>query len=532
MGRRRFGKGSGALFRGLSLAPAVPLTGATALLTGYDDGVALAADDGVVAVKDSGTPANDLDDVAWNDHLSNTTTSPKLCLQDDGTFSWSPHNLFLNSNAPVTQNVTLVVDETYTYSVTGTGSLAGTAGASGTATEGNPVTFVATTTTGTFTVTGSLTTIQINKGPTAQSHLLTAGAVVYGAGRDYDPVGAKWSLLSERSATNVCLNNQTLLGSVMTVTTTDTGPDGQADCPRATVDTDGNARYSSSSGGNIVVNTSSTYTVSGYFKSSTGWVCIRPTGFTTSGGYTHFDTTNMLVGTVGAGDSAAIRDCGNGWAHCSVTFPTDSVDTVGTIRIYMARGDNDRVVFAGDWFQCWNLQVEESSVATSPIRTFGSSVTRDQDEITWAPTVDSALAVQGSTFWRVKTGNLVNWMRVGMLDAGAITNSVDIRRTNTGVFNQQVIAGGVATGNTNSTTLVADTEYTVATRFDTNDFAISINGAAEVTDTSGATLAAAPTTVGFGCEGYDKSDTGNFRIYGMVYVSSVVADLTTWEPDA
>src|SRR5262249_28252629 len=49
-------------------------------------------------------------------------------------------NLFLNSQVPVTQTVTVVNGSTYTISLVGTGSLALTGAITGTVTQGNPVT--------------------------------------------------------------------------------------------------------------------------------------------------------------------------------------------------------------------------------------------------------------------------------------------------------------------------------------------------------------------------------------------------------
>jgi hypothetical protein len=73
-------------------------------------------------------------------------TSPKTVWDISGVLGWSPHNMFLNSASPATQNVTTVVGQNYTVTVVGSGSMTGSAGASGVATAGSPLTFTATTT--------------------------------------------------------------------------------------------------------------------------------------------------------------------------------------------------------------------------------------------------------------------------------------------------------------------------------------------------------------------------------------------------
>lgn len=89
-------------------------------------------------------------------------------------------NLFLNSSAPVTQNVTITTT-TYVVTVWGSGSVAVSAGTAtatgyGTATDGSPVTIVCTGG-GTIvcTVTGTPTYVQVEAGTFGTSPIVTAG---------------------------------------------------------------------------------------------------------------------------------------------------------------------------------------------------------------------------------------------------------------------------------------------------------------------------------------------------------------------
>jgi len=86
-------------------------------------------------------------------------------------------NLFLNSNAPVTQIITVVSGTIYTVWGTGTGSVVLSGAGTGTVTANNPLTFTASSTTLTCTV-ASMLTMQAEAGSAKTSYIPTAGATV------------------------------------------------------------------------------------------------------------------------------------------------------------------------------------------------------------------------------------------------------------------------------------------------------------------------------------------------------------------
>ena len=86
-------------------------------------------------------------------------------------------NLFLNSTAPVTQDITTTA-QSYTISVLGTGDVTVSGTAAGTATEGNPLTVTATAGTMTCTVTGTLSRVQVEAGAFASSFIDTGATTV------------------------------------------------------------------------------------------------------------------------------------------------------------------------------------------------------------------------------------------------------------------------------------------------------------------------------------------------------------------
>jgi hypothetical protein len=94
-------------------------------------------------------------------------------------------NLFLNSQAPVTQTITVTSSSVYTVSVYGNATLVLSGAGTGTVTQGNPVTFTASSTSLTVTVSGaggSFQNAQVELGAFATSPIVTAGAAGTRAG--------------------------------------------------------------------------------------------------------------------------------------------------------------------------------------------------------------------------------------------------------------------------------------------------------------------------------------------------------------
>jgi hypothetical protein len=392
---------------GITLSPAYyTASGALALLSGETDGFAIDARTypATVAVIDTGTPANDLSDVALDSsNLVQSGTSPKMVHNASSPYvRWSPHNMFLNSGTPATQNVTLVVGFVYTVTVTGAGGgdITGSAGASGTATTGSPATFTATTTTGTFTLTGSLDTIQLNRGATATTYLATTGSIRIGIPHSYDTAAAQYGILVEPAATNVCLRSEDLSTTWDSFTTATvsanatTSPDNSSTADKIVESSGGtdHAVYQSCTPG-----ASGTFSV--YLKAAErSFVALqlrddsapfkRTTAlFNLSNGT--IETTRTLNSPTNSGSS--IVAIGNGWYRAEVH--QDQPGGGGAVGILLSDSASpswtatDTPSYSGDGASgayAWGTQVELGLAATSYVPTVGATSTRAVDTVSAA----------------------------------------------------------------------------------------------------------------------------------------------------
>lgn len=129
-----------------------------------------------VEVDANGNPTNITDgDVVWayGGKYNNIGAGHLTHVLNEGERT----NLFLNSEAPVTQDITTIAQD-YTVSVWGTGSVTLSGAATGVATQGSPLTVTAAAGTLTCTVAGSLDVVQVEAADENTSFISTVGAPV------------------------------------------------------------------------------------------------------------------------------------------------------------------------------------------------------------------------------------------------------------------------------------------------------------------------------------------------------------------
>lgn len=162
---------------------------------------------GSVRIKDSVTPGNNYDGVPYG-KITNTSPSHKICRGPNGLFRFQAHNLFLNSAAPATQSIAVLVGATYTVSLTGSGSITLSNAGSGVVTAGSPVTFTAGTVTLTCTVSGSPTTAHVRRTPSDDKYLATSGAAEYDLPFTWDANGRLRGIRRENAITTLALHSR------------------------------------------------------------------------------------------------------------------------------------------------------------------------------------------------------------------------------------------------------------------------------------------------------------------------------------
>jgi hypothetical protein len=524
------------------------VSGALGLLDNETNGFAIdatTADGGTVAVIDVGTPANDLSDVILNaSNLVQSGTSPKQVYHLSSPYvRWSAHNLFLNSAAPATQNVTLVVGFVYTVTVTGAGggSITGSDGASGVATTGSPATFTATTTTGTFTYAATLTTIQLNRGAVATPYLVTTGAIRIGIPQSYDVVAGKYGLYPEPAATNLALYSQELgNGDTATgVTVTDnaaTAPDGSATASTFTISGTSSTHDSYRAGASCVVSSGSTNTYSIYLKQGSGarYANFAPGG--SAGNEWIQVVADLQAGTITQAGawagatytSSSITSIGDGWYRVTVTGII-STDTSIFLELQMCSTASNGTFAAGnfglqaaysgngtDTMHAWGRQGEAGTVATSYIPTVGATATRAADNINCATSSIPFSATEGTVYFDGVAAAAVPANQFGwQLDDGTANEKIRFYRDTSNNPTASIIDGGaeqLAPMDLGTVTPSARSQATLAWK--ANLAAGSFNAGGAVDDTT----LSLPTVTTFRLGADINVTHWNSYIYRIIYV--------------
>jgi len=192
----------GTLYGSLSLA--------ALMLASEPEGLAIDFSDASICIKDLTTPANSFasQGTALNGALvgpgakiTYTSPSAKLCKKQDGTYGYRAQNLYLNSEVPANQSITVVSGLPYIIAVTGTVSITLSGAATGTVTAGNPITFTAATGTLTCGSTSGAGTVHLRSTIAAPDYLKTTSAPLYDL--PYDWTGTYYYPLVEPAATNL-----------------------------------------------------------------------------------------------------------------------------------------------------------------------------------------------------------------------------------------------------------------------------------------------------------------------------------------
>jgi len=310
-----------------------------------------------------------------------------------------------------------------------------------------------------------------------------------------------FGLFIEGGSTNVCLQSEDLSTTWTTNNSTvvddsETAPDeiGTADLIFADTATDVHNIEQTFTG-----STSNNFTASVFAKQGSSTDLHLRVSDTTDSHYIDMivDLSDGSVSQAAAatGANATLNDSGvesynDGWYRVWISGIADSTTTSQKLVVGIADGTTLSFTGVGDEsISVWGCQLEESDIPATYINTFGTSSTRGADEFlldlssySWFNNTEGTIVVDFKRYAEVDNTKTM----VIQLDDGDVDNSINIFQSAT---SKQIVCEvtDTASSQVSITTSTGDSNIRakVAFAYKANDFAVSVNGAAVSTDTSG-----------------------------------------------
>jgi hypothetical protein len=364
---------------------------------------------------------------------------------------------------------------------------------------------------------------QFELGPYMQAYNPTTSVAYYGPRLDTNPTTLlPRGYLSETQSTNLLtysndFNNAAWTKVDIVVTSNSTiSPEGIQNSDLITEGSAGNANlYQISSA--FTAGASVAY--SGYYKrGNSDWIRMTVTEGVggVDGGRVWFNLATGSIGTnqlfgAGSGLTSSIIPLPNGWYRCSMVVVINGTTTTAQALTVSAQGDGNVSRVNNATRYQYGSQFEVGLFSSSYIPTLASTATRAADVLTapWTIYPEFSMYVKYETYGTATTrGGLV-------VSDGTLNNRAGIRpASSSNTSSQFVIDGGVSQVSSNVGTTSANIVYKSAARFRLNDFAVTRNGGAVVTDTSG-TIPSGLTTL------YIGNENGIAQLSGWIYEAAI-----------
>jgi hypothetical protein len=198
----------------------------------------------------------------------------------------------------------------------------------------------------------------------------------------------------------------------------------------------------------------------------------------------NFDLQLGTLGTVDAGLTASIQNVGSGWYRCSVTATkAASAGALLWCIVDSPTAAREAAATAGTLLT-WGAQLEAGAFATSYIPTIASTVTRSADNATitgslfsqWYRQDEGSFIADAVYAVAVNLGDRFTTQTDDGTANNRLLTTVDVAAVDVGGVRQATLDGG---------TPLDGASNKLAFACKANDFAVSLNSAAVVTDTSG-----------------------------------------------
>jgi hypothetical protein len=484
-------------------------------------------------VNSSGTP------IGIGGKLTYSAPSAKLCLQADGTYKYNAHNLCTYSedfsvwtkSAALTRTTGItdprggttaanfsgftggfqainptsassVVGESYTFDIwiLGTGTITldwnGWTGAATCTLTGAwakyTVTTVAQTTSaapriisyGGQTATAvSLAFGHIRLANSNTDYITTTSAALYALPYEYDTSGLPLGIRVEESRANLLLRSTEISNASWSKTDATvsadatTAPDGTLTADKLIEGSATSEHMTSQS----AVTTAAAHTFSIFAKAGERTFIMLYHAQSTSARV--FDLSAGTVGgTAGLGTptTSTIEALPDGWYRCAIVVTATAASN--SFRAYIC-SDASTYSYSGNSASglfLWGAQLELGGFATSPIITYGTSLTRLADDITLAGTAFPLSASQGilAARWRYLSSAVGANAGIGLYGPNS-QNLVDMRTTQMLVSSANVNVAAMSAGSISTSSARRAMSYAL------NDFAATYNGGTVATDTGG-----------------------------------------------
>jgi hypothetical protein len=314
---------------------------------------------------------------------------------------------------------------------------------------------------------------------------------------DHNPLtGESLGLLVEEQRTNLCLQSEdfsTTWGNTNSSDETNVlvAPNGTLTADKLVEDASVNTHSVFQNITPTVIGT--VYTLSVYAKSAgRDLQLFFGIGDISGDPHANFDLTNGTVSFTNGTITAAITDVGNGWYRCSVSATSTVTTNFGcVIGLTNSTTAARAVSYTGDGYSgiyIWGAQLEAGAFPTSYIPTVAATVTRNADVATMTGTNFSSWfrADEGSLYVDLNFYALQSFRQgVNFSNSGDTTNFMSIQTATSPAARGNVTTNGTSQAAMFPGNLTAGVDSKLCFAYRVNDFAITLNGAAVATDTSG-----------------------------------------------